>query len=270
VATFGIPDTRGVPASYTEKTVVLPYNDRSAVEEAFRRLGDRIACVIVEPVAGNMGVVLPADGYLPFLREITSRHGAILIFDEVITGFRLSLGGAQKVYGVNPDLTVLGKIMGGGMPAAAYGGRADIMDTLAPGGPVYQAGTLSANPVAMAAGLATLDVLREENPYPRLEALSHRLEEGLRGAAWEAGVPVCQNRAGSMQTLFFSEGPVTDYRSAKRADTKRYAQFFHGMLDRGVHLAPSQFEAGFVSTAHTDADVDRIIEAARAAMKTVG
>jgi glutamate-1-semialdehyde 2,1-aminomutase len=269
LATFAIPDTRGVPASYTEKTLIAPYNDPDAVRALFARLGPQIAAVIVEPVAGNMGVVAPKPGYLEFLREITAQHGALLVFDEVITGFRLALGGAQAVYGVTPDLTVLGKILGGGLPAAAYGGRAEIMDTLAPLGGVYQAGTLSGNPAAMAAGVATLEALAAAPPYARLEALAGHLAEGLREAAARAGIPVWQNRVGSMQTLFFTATPVTDYRTAKTADTRRYARFFHGMLAAGVYLAPSQFEAGFVSTAHTEQDIEQTLAAARATMATL-
>lgn len=267
VATFAIPDTKGVPASYTEQTVVVPYNDCASVTGVFDELGGRIGCVIVEPIAGNMGVVPPAEGYLQFLRDITARHDSLLVFDEVITGFRVGLGGAQELYGVTPDLTVLGKIIGGGLPAAAYGGRADIMDALAPVGEVYQAGTLSGNPLAVAAGLATVEALLDDPPYARLDALARELAEGLRGAAREAGVDVQQNRVGSMQTLFFTDTPVRDYATAKTSDTARYARFFHGMLERGIHLAPSQFEAGFVSVAHSDEDVRRTVAAAREAMK---
>jgi glutamate-1-semialdehyde 2,1-aminomutase len=266
LATFAIPDTRGVPASYTEKTLIAPYNDLDAVSAIFARCGAQIAAVIVEPIAGNMGVVAPRPGYLEFLREITTRHGALLIFDEVITGFRVALGGAQGLYGITPDLTVLGKILGGGLPAAAYGGRAEIMDALAPVGGVYQAGTLSGNPAAMAAGLATLTALIANPPYAALDALAGQLAEGLRDAAARAGVPVWQNRVGSMLTLFFTATPVTDYRTAKTADTRRYAHFFHAMLAAGVYLAPSQFEAAFVSTAHTAADVERTVAAARTAL----
>lgn len=266
VATFATPGTMGVPASYTDKTIVLPYNDTDAVEAAIASHGDNIACIILEPVAGNMGVVPPADGYLQSLRKITDEHGIVLIFDEVITGFRVSLGGAQQLYGVSPDLTVLGKIIGGGMPVGAYGGRRDIMDQLAPDGPVYQAGTLSGNPVAMAAGLAMIDALEKDNPYPRLEELSVMLADGLVAAAKDAGVVVTGNRVGSMQTLFFTEEPVTDYASAKKCDTEKYGKFFRGMLERGVHLAPSQFEAAFVSTAHTEEHIEKTIEAARGAM----
>jgi glutamate-1-semialdehyde 2,1-aminomutase len=267
VATFAIPDTRGVPASFTKNTIVLPYNDADTVRAAFKKHGRAIAAVIVEPVAGNMGVVPPAAGYLRALRRITTEYGALLVFDEVITGFRLGLGGAQAMYGIKPDLTVLGKIIGGGLPLAAYGGRKKIMDMLAPLGPVYQAGTLSGNPLAVAAGLAALEQLENTNPYPRLDVLAGRLAEGLGEAAANAGIPVRQNRVGSMQTLFFTDTRVTDYATARTADTKRYARFFHAMLDRGVYLAPSQFEAGFVSTAHSLAVVEKTIAAAKEAMK---
>ena len=269
LATFAVPDTQGVPGSYTEKTVIVPYNDPAAVGGVFEKLGPSIACVILEPVAGNMGVVPPAPGFLEFLRDITRRHGSLLVFDEVITGFRVGLGGAQKLYGVIPDLTVLGKIIGGGLPAAAYGGRGDIMEALAPVGGVYQAGTLSGNPLAVAAGLAAVRALVENPPYAELDARAAALAEGLGAAARDAGVPVQQNRVGSMQTLFFTDTPVTDYASAKTSDTARYARFFHGMLDRGVSLAPSQFEAGFVSTAHTDADICQTVAAAREAMEAL-
>ena len=263
LATFAIPDTRGVPAKHAEGTLVVPYNHREAVAAVFARLGDQIAGIIVEPIAGNMGVVLPQPGFLEFLREITQRHGSLLIFDEVITGFRVALGGAQALYGITPDLTVLGKIIGGGLPAAAYGGRAEIMDHLAPGGAVYQAGTLSGNPLAMAAGLATVEALIAEPPYAQLEQTAALLANGLGAAAQAAGIPVQQNRVGSMQTLFFTDTPVTDYESAKRADTRRYAAFFHGMLAQGVYLAPSQFEACFVSTTHREGQVQRTIAAAK-------
>lgn len=269
VATFGTPATKGVPASYTEKTIVLPYNSPESIREGCARFGSEIACLILEPVAGNMGVVPPAPGFLEFLRGITEKHGIVLIFDEVITGFRVSLGGAQELYGVKPDLTVLGKIIGGGMPVGAYGGRKDIMDQLAPDGPVYQAGTLSGNPVAMAAGLAAIEVLMETKPYDKMEKLSAMLAEGLAAAAQKAGVPVSRNRVGSMQTLFFSETQATDYASVKKADTDRYAKFFHGMLDRGIYFAPSQFEAAFVSAAHEEKHIKKTIDAAGEVMEII-
>lgn len=267
LATLGIPDTPGVPDAVAADTITLPYNDIGAVEAVFGSLGDSIAAVIVEPVAGNMGVIPPKEGFLHGLRDITSRHGALLIFDEVITGFRLAFGGAQQVFGITPDLTTLGKIIGGGLPVGAYGGRRDIMEMVAPAGPVYQAGTLSGNPVAMAAGLATLKELQAPGVYQRLESLSAQLEEGLRAAAEDAGVPVTLNRVGSMFTCFFAEAPVTDYASAKRSDTARYARFFWAMAERGVYLAPSQFEAGFVSLAHTPEDIVATVSAAREAFR---
>lgn len=267
VATFAIPDTAGVPRSYTDKTIIVPYNDAAAVERVFASVGEQVACVIVEPVAGNMGVVPPAPGFLALLRALTRQHGSLLVFDEVISGFRVGLSGAQGLYGVRPDLTVLGKIIGGGLPAAAYGGRAEIMAALAPEGKVYQAGTLSGNPLAVAAGLATVEALMQDPPYARLEAQAATLAQGLAEAARDAGIAVQQNRVGSMLTLFFSATPVTDYASAKCADTRRYARFFHGMLERGVYLAPSQFEAAFLSTAHSAEDVRLTVAAARAVLR---
>ena len=225
-----------------------------------------IAAVIVEPIAGNMGVIPPAPGFLEGLRELTSRHGAVLIFDEVITGFRVARGGAQALYGVRPDLTCLGKIIGGGLPVGAYGGRADLMRHVAPLGGVYQAGTLSGNPLAVAAGLATVRALGTPGVYDRLEALGDRLARGLADGARRAGIPLTVNRVGSMLTGFFCAGPVTDYASAKRADTERYARFFHALCARGVYFAPSQFEAAFVSLAHTEADVDATVKAAADAL----
>ncbi|MDI3339497.1 MAG: glutamate-1-semialdehyde 2,1-aminomutase [Sphaerobacter sp.] len=267
VLTLGIPSSPGVTAGTAADTISLPYNDLDAVRALFATIGEQIAAVIVEPVAGNMGVIPPAEGFLAGLREITRAYGALLIFDEVITGFRLALGGAQERYGVLPDLTCLGKIIGGGLPVGAYGGRRELMEQLAPLGPIYQAGTLSGNPLAMAAGLATLEILRQPGTYARLEALGARLAEGLTQAAAAAGVPLTVNRVGSMLTGFFAEGPVTDYESATRADTARYARFHRAMLRRGVYLAPSQFEAAFVSLAHTDEDLERTAAAAAEAMR---
>ena len=261
-ATFSIPDSKGVPAALAALTVTLEFNDPAGVRELFRRRGGEIAAVIVEPVAGNMGVVPPAPGFLETLREVTSEHGALLIFDEVITGFRIAYGGAQERYGVRPDLTCLGKIIGGGLPVGAYGGARAIMDNVAPLGGVYQAGTLSGNPLAVTAGLATLAALRPSGVYERLEALGAKAELGLTEAARKAGVPLTVNRVGSMLTAFFSDGAVTDYTSARRSDTTRYATFFHRMLERGIYLAPSQFEAAFVSLAHSDADLDLASRAA--------
>ena len=265
-ATFGIPDSRGVPGVLAALTLTLPFNDLAAVRELFVARGAEIAALIVEPVAGNMGVVAPAPGFLAGLREVTAQYGALLIFDEVITGFRVAFGGAQELYGVRPDLTCLGKIIGGGLPVGAYGGRRDVMDHVAPLGGVYQAGTLSGNPLAVAAGLATLKALEDRKGYARLDALGARLERGLREAADKADVPFTVNRVGSMLTGFFCAGPVGDYEGAKAADTARYARFYHGMLDRGVYLAPSQFEAAFVSLAHSDDDLDHAARAAVDAM----
>jgi len=249
VATLGIPGSPGVPEGTVADTLVAPFNDVAALEAAFREHGRELAAVIVEPVCGNMGTVAPRTGYLEALRELTRRSGTVLIFDEVMTGFRLALGGAQQLYGIRPDMTCLGKIMGGGLPAAAYGGRVDIMATVAPDGPVYQAGTLSGNPLAMAAGAKVLELLAQPGVYATLEARSARLEEGLKRAARDAGTTVTVNRVGSMITVFFCAGPVTDYTTAKQSDTKRFARFFHAMLARGVYLPPAQFEAAFVSLA---------------------
>jgi glutamate-1-semialdehyde 2,1-aminomutase len=268
--TFGVPDSRGVPAPLAALTVALPFNDLPAVSQLMAERGREVAVVVVEPVAGNMGVVPPARGYLEGLRELCTRHGALLLFDEVITGFRVAYGGAQSLYGVRPDLTCLGKIIGGGLPVGAYGGRRDLMEQVAPLGGVYQAGTLSGNPLAVAAGLATLRALEDPAAYQRLEALGARLEAGLVEAAKRAGVPLTVNRVGSMLTGFFADGPVVDLDSAKRSDTARYGRFFHGMLGRGVFLAPSQFEAAFVSLAHTEEDVDSAARAAHETLETLG
>ena len=257
MATLGIADTQGVPRSFAETTIALPFNSIDAVEAAFRERGDKIAAVIVEPVVGNMGCVPPVPGFLEALRDLTTKHGAVLIFDEVMTGFRLALGGAQQLFGIRPDLTTLGKIIGGGLPLAAYGGRADIMNKIAPVGPIYQAGTLSGNPVAVSAGIAVVKHLRG-NPgiYGELERRTTQLVAG-------APAEVTVNRVGSMFTFFFTRGPVTDWESAKRSDTGRFREFFHWMLDHGVYLAPSQFEAGFVSAAHSEGDIARTVEMAR-------
>jgi glutamate-1-semialdehyde 2,1-aminomutase len=265
--TLGQPDSAGVPSSAAAQTLSVPYNDLVAVRDAFAAHAGLIAAVIVEPVAGNMGVVPPEPGFLEHLRVMTREQGALLIFDEVITGFRVGSGGAQARYGITPDLTCLGKILGGGLPVGGYGGRQDIMELVSPLGPVYQAGTLSGNPLAMAAGVATLRLLTEPGVYDHLETLSARLVDGLGEAAERAGVAYTANRVGSMFTGFFSADPVSDYVSAKKADTRRYAHFFHAMLQRGVYLAPSQFEAGFMSLAHTQADVDATLETAVAGFR---
>src|SRR3954447_15363195 len=267
VATLGIPGSAGVLEEQARFTLALPFNSVEAVEEAFARCKGQIAAVITEPIVGNMGCVPPRDGYLQKLREITRSDASLLIFDEVMTGFRVAFGGAQELYSIKPDLTTLGKIIGGGLPVGAYGGRADLMRMIAPLGPVYQAGTLSGNPLAMAAGVATLRRLHEPGVYDRLEALTARLADGLAQAAREADVEYTCNRVGSMLTGFFCSGPVYDYVTAKRSDTRRYAEYFRAMLERGVYLAPSQFEAGFVSLAHTEADIDQTVEAATAALR---
>ena len=265
--TFGVPDSPGVPSGLAKETLVARYNDPGSVAELFEEHRDRVAAVIVEPVAGNMGVVPPAPGFLAGLRHICDRYGSLLIFDEVITGFRLGRGGAQERFGVLPDLTVLGKIVGGGLPAAAYGGKRELMEQLAPAGPVYQAGTLSGNPLAMSAGLAQLDLLEEEKPWDRLEELAARLEAGFRDALGQLGLNLTINRVGSMMTVFFTEPQVKDFADATRSDTERHAAFCLEMLQRGVYLAPSQFEALFISAAHTNEDLERTIEAGRASLK---
>jgi len=265
-ATFGVPDSLGVPPDLARLTLTVPYNDLDAVRAVLEAEGRDVAAVIVEPVAGNMGVVPPAAGFLAGLRELTRRHGALLVFDEVITGFRVAYGGAQARYGVTPDLTILGKIIGGGLPVGAYGGRRDVMQCVSPLGGVYQAGTLSGNPLAVAAGLETLRALRETAVYEVLEAGAAALEAGLRETAARARVPATVNRVGSMLTAFFAPGPVTDWTSAARADRARYGAFFHAMLGRGFYFAPSQFEAAFLSLAHSPDDVAATVEAARAAM----
>ncbi|MEA3364155.1 MAG: glutamate-1-semialdehyde 2,1-aminomutase [Candidatus Hydrogenedentes bacterium] len=263
LTTLGRPDSRGVPDAYTKCTLVIPYNDLEAAREVFDKYGEDIACLIVEPVAGNMGVVLPEPGYLEGLRQLTKSSGALLIFDEVMSGFRVAMGGAQAKYRIKSDLTVLGKVIGGGLPVGAYGGPAEIMSLLAPEGPVYQAGTLSGNPLAMAAGLATLDALEQPGVFTRIEQSMARLCEGMGAIAKETGVPVYQTHAGSMACSFFNQKPVRNYDDATASDTKRYAAFFRGMLDRGVYFAPSQFEAAFMSAAHTDAEIDKTLDAAR-------
>jgi glutamate-1-semialdehyde 2,1-aminomutase len=268
VATLGLPDSPGVPASLAQHTLTVGFNDAAALEDLFKQHHD-IAAVIIEPVAGNMGVVTPEPGFLNFVREITARNGALLIFDEVMTGFRLARGGAQELYGIAPDVTCLGKIIGGGLPVGAYGGSRDLMRNIAPVGPIYQAGTLSGNPLAMTAGLLTLRRLRDWSVYEKLESSSARLCEGLSRAASEAGIQTVTNRVGSMWTSFFTAEPVTDWTSANRSDRQLYGRFFHAMLGEGVYLAPSQFEAAFVSVAHTGLIIDETIEAARKAFRLI-
>lgn len=267
VATLGLPDSPGVPEATAIHTITVPYNDLESVKMAFEAYGEDLAAVIVEPVAGNMGVVPPQPGFLEGLREITQRYGTLLIFDEVMTGFRIARGGAQELYGITPDLTTMGKVIGGGLPVGAYGGRRDIMQHVAPAGPIYQAGTLSGNPLAMAAGLTTLQILGEDGVYERLDALSSRLAEGLADNARKLGIPHTVNRVGSMVCLFFTETPVVNYETAKTSDLERFSRYFRYLLEEGVMIPPSQFEGMFVSLAHTEADIERTIEASYQAMK---
>lgn len=269
VATLCLPDSPGVPRALAELTLTAPYNDVAALDQVFALHGGELAAAIIEPVAGNMGCVTPEPAFLQRLRALTAKHGAVLIFDEVMTGFRVSYGGAQKLYGILPDMTTLGKVIGGGLPVGAFGGKAELMDLVAPAGPVYQAGTLSGNPLAVAAGLKTLEIIHREGFYENLENVSARLAEGLAAEAKSAGVPLTLNRAGSMFTMFFTSKPVTDYASAKQADVRAFAAFFQAMLARGVYLPPSQFEAAFVSSAHSDQDVGKTLEAAAAAFKAL-
>ncbi len=266
VATFGLPDSPGVPEALSGLTLALPFNDQEAVETAFGRHGDRIAAVIVEPVVGNAGFIEPRPGFLETLREETRAHGALLIFDEVMTGFRVARGGAQERYGVTPDLTTLGKVLGGGLPMGAYGGPREWMERVAPAGAIYQAGTLSGNPLAMAAGLAQLRVLEREEPWDELEERTGRLVRGLLEAAEALGIAADGGYAGSMWGIFFRAGPVRDFRDARQSDTDFFARYFRACLERGVYFAPSAFEAGFLSTAHTDADVERTVSLAGQAM----
>ena len=265
--TFGHPDSAGVPASFTRHTLVLPFNDAEAVKACFAANPNTIAGIIVEPVPGNAGLYLPQPGYLEFLSEITRANGALLILDEVMTGFRLARGGAQERFGITPDLSCFGKVIGGGLPVGAFGGRAEIMDCLAPLGPVYQAGTLSGNPIAMAAGLANLEVLGTEAPYQQLEERGAQLEAGLKAAAKSAGVPVTLNRCGSMFCAYFTDAPIHNVSDAMRSDRERFKRFFQGMLEEGIYLAPSQFESGFISTAHTAGDIERTVAAAAKVMR---
>ena len=265
VATLGLPDSPGVPRALAQLTVTLPFNDSAALEEAFRLHRDQLAAVIIEPVVGNAGCIPPQAGFLEKVRMLTAEQGTVLIFDEVMTGFRVGYGGAQELFGIQPDLTTLGKIIGGGLPVGAYGGKASLMDWVAPVGPVYQAGTLSGNPLAVAAGLKTLEILRRPGTYARLEAISSQLASGLAAAAAKAGVAVTLNRVGSMFTCFFTKQPVTDYASAKSSDAGKFARFFRSLLEDGVYFPPSQFEAAFVSTAHSESDVlSTVVAAAKA------
>ncbi|MGL6160518.1 glutamate-1-semialdehyde 2,1-aminomutase [Microbulbifer sp.] len=262
--TMGVPSSPGVPAALADHTITLSYNDANAVRDCFERMGDEIACVIVEPVAGNMNCVPPLPGFLETLREVCDKSGALLIIDEVMTGFRVSLTGAQGYYGVRADLTTLGKVIGGGMPVGAFGGRREVMEQIAPLGPVYQAGTLSGNPVAMAAGLETLKLIQEPGLYERLAEKTDRLVEGVLGAAKEAGIPLTANKVGSMFGFFFTEEEqVSNYQQVMACDNQRFNRFFHGMLEQGVYLAPASYEAGFMSAAHSDEDIDRTIAAAQ-------
>jgi glutamate-1-semialdehyde 2,1-aminomutase len=260
--TLGIPDSAGVPAAVAAATMTLPFNDTAALEQCFAQAGREIACVIVEPVAGNMGCVPPAAGFLAALRELCTRHGAVLVFDEVMTGFRVARGGAQELYGVVPDLTTLGKIVGGGMPVGAFGGRREIMEKLAPLGPVYQAGTLSGNPVAMAAGLATLEAVAQPGFHARLATATTRLVEGIAAEARAARLPLTANSVCGMFSFFFNAGPVTNYREVMASDAARFRKFFHAMLAEGIYFAPSAFEAGFISAAHGETEIAATVEAA--------
>jgi glutamate-1-semialdehyde 2,1-aminomutase len=268
-ATLGIPDSAGVPADYARNTITLPYNDAEALENLFLREGKNIAALILEPVGGNMGLVPPEAGFMEMVRRSTKGSNSLLIFDEVMTGFRVARGGAQSLFGIQPDLTTLGKVIGGGMPVGAYGGRREVMEVVSPLGPVYQAGTLSGNPLAMAAGVETLRIIKEEGLPEALEDRGRRLEEGMAEAARRAGVATWGARRGSMFCTFFQEGPVRDFADAQRSDTEKFARFFHAMLERGVALAPSQFEVGFLSSAHTEAEIETTLEAAREAFAAI-
>lgn len=268
--TLGVPSSPGIPPGCTADTLVLDYNDVAGLEEAFHKRGSEIAAIILEPVVGNMGVVIPEPAFRQAMQDLCKKHGSLLIFDEVMTGFRLAYGGAQELFGIKPDLTTLGKIIGGGLPVGAYGGRADVMRVVSPLGPVYQAGTLSGNPLAMASGLATLQELKRVNPYPKLATETKRLCDGLADAARSAGLPHQIAAVGSMFTLFFAEQPVRDYPTAAKSDTARFSRYFWGMIDEGVYLPCSQFEANFVSAAHTPADIDATIAAARRVLARIG
>jgi glutamate-1-semialdehyde 2,1-aminomutase len=265
--TFGVPDSPGVPKSYARNTITLPFNDIAALKKLIAEEWKSLACVIVEPVVGNIGCVVPAKGFLETLRKETKKYGILLIFDEVMTGFRVALGGAQAYFGIKPDLTCLGKVIGGGLPVGAYGGRREIMSLVSPEGPVYQAGTLSGNPLAMTAGIETVKILLKSDAYKKLEARMVQLEMGLKEAAKKAGVATKFYRAGTMFCTYFTDKEVVDYKTAKLADTDRFSRYFMGMLDRGIYLAPSQFEAGFISLAHSKADIDTTVRAAFETLK---
>lgn len=269
VATLGLPDSPGVPKSATSSTLTAPYNDLEAVKALFEENRDQIAGVILEPVVGNAGFITPDAGFLEGLRELTHEHGALLVFDEVMTGFRIAYGGAQEKFGVTPDLTTLGKVIGGGLPVGAYGGRRDIMSMIAPAGPVYQAGTLSGNPLAMTAGIKTLELLQKPGAYEYLERITKKLADGLLQVALETGHAACGGHISAMFGLFFTSGPVHNYEDAKNSDTAKFGRFHRGMLERGVYLAPSQFEAGFTSLAHTDEDIDQTIAIAREVLSSI-
>lgn len=269
VTTLGLPDSPGVPKETVAHTLVAKYNDLESVKTLFEKYPGQIAAIIVEPIGGNMGVVPPEDGFLAGLKSITQANGALLIFDEVMTGFRVAYGGAQELFDITPDLTCFGKIIGGGFPVGAYGGRREIMEMVAPVGPVYQAGTLSGNPVAMTAGIETLKILQQSDTYKKLDRLSQMLSIGLKEAADKTNIPIYQTRVGAMSCLFFTLGKISDFESAKTSDTARYAKYFHGMLQRGVYFAPSQFEAAFVSLAHSESDIEKTVAAAREVMGTL-
>src|SRR5680860_205068 len=267
--TFGVPTSPGVPSQIAATTISARYNDLEGLREIFQREGEEIACVIIEPVAGNMGVVLPEDGFLQGVRRLTEEYGALLIFDEVMTGFRVNYGGAQAHFGIDPDITCLGKVIGGGLPVGAYGGKRRFMEQIAPSGPIYQAGTLSGNPLAMNAGLITLKLLQRPGTYEALASKTTRLAEGLKGLAREAGLPIWVNAIGAMFSAFFTDVPVKDYASACTSDVERFAKYYRGMLEQGIYLAPSQYEAVFLSTAHTEADIDQALEQARIVLRTL-
>ncbi|OGW12368.1 MAG: glutamate-1-semialdehyde-2,1-aminomutase [Nitrospinae bacterium RIFCSPLOWO2_12_39_16] len=267
VATLGLPDSPGVPPDFAKNTITIPFNDIERVKDVLEKEGEKIACIILEPVIGNIGVVPPKNGFLQELREVTKKYGIVLIFDEVMTGFRVAYGGTQELYNIKADLTCLGKIIGGGLPVGAYGGKREIMEMVAPAGPVYQAGTLSGNPLAMTAGIETLKILSKSGIYKKLDKISEKLCKGMEDGARESGIPVYSTRVGSMFSMFFTDKEVIDYTTAKTSDINRFSKYFSLMLKGGIYLAPSQFEAGFVSLAHSDSDIDRTIEVSRKTLK---